>query len=61
MPTRRHFKKKTLLKKHKKSRLTKSRLTKSRINKLVGGEPQPYTNDEINKFNNEILINLTTS
>ena len=56
MPTKRHFKKKTLLKKHK-----KSRLTKSRINKLVGGEPQPYTNDEINKFNNEILINLTTS
>ena len=63
MTTKRHFNKKTLLKKHKKVNLTKkhnkSRLTKSRINKLVGGAP--YSTAEINNFERMILNNLRTS
>ena len=56
MSTKRHFKKKTLLKKHKKVNLTKkhnkSRLTKRKINKLSGGAP--YTDDDILDFENKL-------
>ena len=62
MSTKRHFKKKTLLKKHKKVNLTKkhnkSRLTKRRINKLSGGEK--YSTDQINHFMSDIYPNLKT-
>jgi len=62
MTTKRYFKKRTLLKKHKKVNLTKkhnkSRLTKTIINKLVGGAG--YNDDEIIKFNKNVLPNLKT-